>query len=102
MKKLILSAVIVAFTGLATVSASEIKNEMKLVTVQDSSSKIPVPLKDLPDPVKATLTSEAFKDWTPIDAFWIKDATVEFYQINGKQEEKVTSIKINKEGIIVE
>jgi hypothetical protein len=102
MKKLILSAAIIAFTGLATVSASEINNDTKLVTVQDSSTKTPVALADLPDPVKATLASDTYKAWTPVDAFWIKDATGEFYQVNVKQEEKLASIKINKEGTPIE
>ncbi len=103
MKKLILSAAFLAFAGIASVKANEIKILSPEIAVQDSTVKTPVKLEELPDSVKATLASDAYKDWTPTAAFWVKEeGGVEYYQINVKKEEEVGSVKIKKDGTPVE
>lgn len=102
MKKLILSATL-AFAGFAAVQASELKsvknNKIEIVSVQDSVVKTPVKLEELPDPVKKALQSDAYKAWTPITAFHVKEsATKEYYLIDVKKEQEVGSVKIDKDG----
>ena len=57
MKKIILSAAFLAFAGISAVNASEVKNPVAITVKQDSVTKAPVELKDLPEAVKTTLQS---------------------------------------------
>ncbi|MFA6944606.1 MAG: hypothetical protein WC220_01780 [Pedobacter sp.] len=101
MKKLILSAAVIACTGFTALQAKTTENiSAALYTVQDSVTKTPVELKDLPDPVKATLASDAYKEWTPIAAFHVKDSTkgTEYYHIDIKKADKTRFIRLDKEG----
>ncbi|MFA4870358.1 MAG: hypothetical protein WC623_19335 [Pedobacter sp.] len=103
MKKIILSAAILAFAGLTTVKASEIKTPIVISTLQDSVTKTPVELKDLPDPVKATLSSEKYKEWIPTAAFLVTNADKsEHYQVDVKKQEETASLKIGKDGVVIE
>ncbi|MFP5079849.1 hypothetical protein [Pedobacter sp. JCM 36344] len=104
MKKIILSAAFLALAGFTTVSANEIKNYSHTVAVrQDSTTKTPVELKDLPDSVKATLASEPVKLWTPVAAFLITNADkTSYYLINVKKEAEEGSLKIDKDGKIIQ
>lgn len=102
MKKIILSAAFLALAGLTTVSANEIKNPI-LTTVQDSTTKVPVELKNLPDSVQKTLQSEPVKAWTPVDAFLVTNPDKSsYYLINVKKEQEVGSLKIDKDGKIIQ
>ena len=103
MKKFILSAAFLAVAGLTTVKANEIKNPVIVAVQQDSTTKTPVEIKDLPDSVKATLASEPIKAWTPTAAFLITNADkTSYYQVDVKKEEEVRSLKIGKDGKIIE
>ena len=102
MKKIILSAAFLAFAGLATVNANENKTN-HIVAVQDSTTKTPVELKDLPDAVKATLASEPVKEWTPVDAFLITNPDkTSHYVVNVKKGEESGALKIDKDGKIIQ
>ncbi len=102
MKKIILSAAFLALAGLTTVNANEIKNPI-LTTVQDSTTKVPVELKNLPDSVQKTLQSEPVKSWTPVDAFLVTNPDKSsYYLINVKKEQEVGSLKIDKDGKIIQ
>lgn len=104
MKKLILSAAFLAFAGIASVQAGEIQKTTEVVvvldsTVLDSTKTTPVKLEELPEPVKATLASDSYKDWTPTEAFWVQEeGGKEYYKVNVKKEEEAGSVKINKDG----
>ncbi|MBK0383885.1 hypothetical protein I5M32_13030 [Pedobacter sp. SD-b] len=99
MKKIILSAALLAFVGLATVQAGELKQSSAIVNTVDSTKSTPVKLEDLPAPVKATLASDAYKDWTPTEAFMVvEEGGKSYYQVNVKKEEKTGSVKINADG----
>ncbi|MFC5283328.1 hypothetical protein [Pedobacter alpinus] len=102
MKKYILSAAIVALTSVAFVNANELnsnKINTAIVTVQDSTTSTPVKLEELPEPVKTTLLSDAYKAWTPTEAFWVKEeGGKEYYQINVTKEEEKASLKIKADG----
>jgi hypothetical protein len=103
MKKFILSAAFLALAGLTTVKASEIKNPVQVVAFQDSTTKTPVELKDLPEAVQKTLQSEPVKAWTPTAAFLVTNADkTSYYLINVKKEAETGSLKIDKDGKIVQ
>ncbi|WP_448633745.1 hypothetical protein [Pedobacter panaciterrae] len=57
MKKIILSAAFLAVAGLTTVKASDIKNSVEVAVRQDSTTKTPVELKDLPELGSKNFTS---------------------------------------------
>ena len=102
MRKIILSAAFLVMAGFTTVNASEVKTPV-IVAVQDSTTQVPVELKDLPEPVQKTLQSEPVKAWTPTAAFLVTNADkTSFYLINVKKEEETGSIKVDKDGKIVE
>lgn len=99
MRKLLLSAAIVALAGATTLQAEPLTRQNTEVTTQDSVTRTPVKLEDLPDPVKSALQSEPLKSWTPTAAYLVKTAEgAEYYQINLKREEEEGSVKIDKDG----
>ncbi|MEJ2882038.1 hypothetical protein [Pedobacter sp. GR22-6] len=103
MKKIILSAAFLAVAGLTTVKASDIKTPIIVAVQQDSTTKTPVELKDLPEPVQKTLQSEPVKAWTPTEAFLVTNADkTSYYLINVKKEQETGSLKVDKDGKIVE
>ena len=103
MKKIILSAAFLAVAGLTSLKASEIKNPINIAVYQDSTTKVPVELKDLPEPVKAVLKSEEAKELTPVAAFLVTNADkTQYYQIDVKKGEETGSIKIDKAGKVVQ
>ncbi len=99
MKKFILAATF-AIAGLTAAQASEVKDlkTTAIVAVQDSVTKTPVKLEELPDAVKTTLASESYKVWTPTEAWLVKDGSAEYYLINVKKEQETGSIKLDKDG----
>ncbi|RZM24409.1 MAG: hypothetical protein EOO88_22915 [Pedobacter sp.] len=102
MKKIILSAAFLALAGLTTVKANDILTPVT-VAVQDSTTKTPVELKDLPEPVVKTLQSDPVKEWVPTSAFLVTNPDkTSHYVINVKKEEETKSLKIDKDGNIIE
>jgi len=103
MKKIILSAAFLAVAGLTTVKASDIKNPIIVAVQQDSTTQVPVELKDLPEAVQKTLQSDPVKAWTPTAAFLVTNADkTSHYLINVKKEEETGSLKIDKDGKVIE
>ncbi|WP_448103934.1 hypothetical protein [Pedobacter panaciterrae] len=103
MKKIILSAAFLALAGLTTVKASDIKNPVRVAVQQDSVTKAPVELKDLPEPVQKTLQSEPVKSWTPTAAFLVTNPDKStYYQVDVKKETETGSLKIDKDGKIIQ
>jgi hypothetical protein len=103
MKKIILSAAFLAFAGLTTVKANEVKAPV-IAIQQDSTTKTPVKIEALPDAVKTTLKSDKYKTWTPTIAFLVVDAKkAEWYQVDVKNAAgQATSLKIGKDGVVAE
>ncbi|MCZ4242888.1 hypothetical protein [Pedobacter punctiformis] len=99
MKKFILSAAL-AVAGFTAVQASEVKDlkTNAIVAVQDSVTKTPVKLEELPEPVTTALKSDTYKGWTATEAWLAKEGTKEYYIINVKKEAETGSIKIDKDG----
>ncbi|MES2650801.1 MAG: hypothetical protein V4663_03630 [Bacteroidota bacterium] len=102
MKKLILSAAFFAFAGFTAANASEVKNKIEIVTIQDTLVKTPIKLEELPDAIKATLKTDPYKAWTPTAAFSVKDGNKSYFQVDVKKEEEAGSLKFDKDGKPVE
>ncbi len=102
MKKLILSAAFFAFAGLTAANASIAKNNIEIVSVQDTLVKTPIKLEELPEAIKTTLKSEPYNLWTPTAAFSVKDGDKSYYQVDVKKEDEVASLKFNADGKPVE
>ncbi|MBB5623919.1 hypothetical protein HDE69_005008 [Pedobacter cryoconitis] len=80
-----------------TVAADSAINTVK----QDSSAKVPVKVEALPDPVKATLKADAYKEWTPTTAFLITNADKStYYQVDVKKDDKVAFLKVGADGVV--
>jgi len=103
MKKIILSAAFLAFAGISAANATEVKAPVAITVKQDSTTKTPVELKDLPEAVKTTLQSDPVKAWTPTAAFLVTNADkTQYYQIDVKKEAETASIKIGADGKVIQ
>ncbi|WP_276088609.1 hypothetical protein [Pedobacter sp. JY14-1] len=103
MKKIILSAAILAVAGITSVKASDIKTPVVITAQQDSTTKTPVELKDLPEAVQKTLQSDPVKAWTPTEAFLVTNADkTSYYLVNVKKEQETGSLKIDKDGKVIQ
>ncbi|WP_442590611.1 hypothetical protein ACSBL2_05215 [Pedobacter sp. AW31-3R] len=109
MKNLILTATVLAFAGISTVKASAVTNpvaptiQYQISVKQDSTTKVPVKLEELPAPVTTTLKADAYKEWAPTTAFLVTNADkTQYYHIDVKKGTEVAFIKINKDGVVVQ
>ena len=105
MKKLILSAVaVMALAATTSVKANTLSEPLTLtIASQDSLTKTPIKLEELPDSVKITLKSDQVKEWIPSDAYLVKNAAgAEYYQINVKKGEEKAFLRIGKDGKIIQ
>lgn len=103
MKNFILSAAILAFAGISTVKANEIKTPAAIIIQQDSTAKVGVKLEDLPEAVKTTLKADAYKEWTPTNAFLITEGTkTPYYQVDVKKGTEGAFLKIGKDGVVIQ
>lgn len=85
---------LVAAVFTTTVYASV--NTNTVVVAQDS--KTPVKQEELPDAVKAALAGDEYKDKTFSEAFLVKTAAGEHYEIKLKSGADETTVKLDKEG----
>lgn len=103
MKKIILSAAFLAFAGIASVQANEIKTPVMMTVAQDSTTKTPVKIEELPAAVQATLKTDKFKEWLPQTAFLVTAADkTTWYQVDVKKGEETGSLKVGADGVVVE
>ncbi len=104
MKKVILSAAFVAIAGFTAVSAKSIENTTNSIyaVVQDSTQSKEVKLEELPAPVKATLGAEAYKDWTPASATWVKAKEGEHFAITLTKGQEKAVLKIDPTGKVIQ
>ncbi|ALL06595.1 hypothetical protein AQ505_14480 [Pedobacter sp. PACM 27299] len=99
MRKIILSAAFLAFAGMTAANATEVKEPLAITVKQDSTTKVPVELADLPEPVKATLQTEPVKQWTPTAAFLVTNADKSsYYHIDIKKGDETAAVKLDKDG----
>ncbi len=102
MKKMILSAAFLAFAGMTTVKASEVKTPV-ITIQQDSTTKVPVKVEELPEAVKTTLKTDTYKEFTPSAAHLVTAANKsEWYLVELTKEGQTGSLKIGKDGVVIE
>lgn len=82
-------------------NSAELNMSEYIVSIIDDNTKTPVKIDELPEGVKKTLATDAYKGWTASEAFLVKGKT-EYYEITVKKEAEVKTVKLNKEGIVVE
>lgn len=102
MKKIILSAAVLAIAGLTTVKANNVIKNPVAMTMQQDTAKTAVKLEELPDAVKTTLKDDAFKEWVPSAASKVKTDNAEYYEITVKKGEETKFVKIGADGKIIQ
>ena len=107
MKRIILSAAVLAVAGLATVKANTLTHNANVQTVAivaqtDTAQKTPIKLDALPDPIKTVLSTDVFKTWVPSDAYDVKSGTTEYYEVNVKKGTETKALKFDKSGKIIQ
>ncbi len=103
MKKVILSAAFLAIAGFTAANAKSIEiTSPAHAVVQDSTQSKEVKLEELPAPVKATLSAEAYKDWTPASAKLVKAKDSEYYAITVKKGQEQGVLKIDAAGKVIQ
>jgi hypothetical protein len=103
MKKIIFLAAIIAFTGLTSVKASDMKSTIVAIQ-QDSTTKTQIRVDALPEPVKTTLKSDKYKDLIATTAYLVTAADkTQWYLVDvSNKEGRFASLKIGKDGVVVE
>lgn len=85
----------------ASANSAELNMSQMIVSVFDDNTKTAVKVDELPEAVKKTLASDAYKGWTASEAYLVKGEK-EYYEIILKKEAEVKTVKLNKDGIVVE
>lgn len=100
MKKIVLSALFVAFAATATI-AQPVKATVEIVALQEE--KTPVKLEELPDAIKKTLSGDEYKDWLPSEAFVVTpEEGAKYYEVTLKKAEEVKVVKLDEAGKVIE
>jgi hypothetical protein len=68
--------------------------------VAEQDSKTKVEAANLPEGVKKTLASDKYKDWS-VDSAWLVKGAKEYYELQMKKGEEVTSLKLDKDGNLI-
>ena len=99
MKKMIVSAfMLVALAATHTMRAQDVKTAPPASVssaAQDNKTKIDP--ASLPGAVKTTLQGDAYKDWTPSNA-WAVNTTPASYVVELKKDDKTTTLNISEDG----
>ncbi len=102
MKKIMLSAAILAFAGMATVNAGTVNSKISVATVMQFQDRTPVKAEDLPDAVKEALAGEEYSEWTVKEAFSVRPAEgVPFFEISLQKGDENRVVNLNEAGEVV-
>lgn len=105
MKKLMLSAAVLAFAGFTAtnVNAETTNFPAASEVVMGVQDKTPVKPEDLPDAVKAALAGEEYAEWSVKEAFSVAPADgVPFYEISLQKDQETKVVNLNEAGEVVE
>ncbi len=105
MKKIIVSAAVLAVAGFATVKANNLNTNIHpvAVTIQAATfHNTPIKLEALPEPVKAVLQTDVFKTWVPSAAFSVTSGTTQYYEVDVKKDTETKALKFDKDGKIIQ
>jgi len=99
MKKIMLSAAVLAFAGMATVNAETIKSPINTEIAINVQDKTPVKAGDLPDAVKQALAGDDYSGWTVKEAFSVQTAGgVPSYEISLEKDGENKTVNLNEAG----
>ena len=100
MKKIMLSALFVAFAVSATIAQPVNEVSIEVVAQQE---KTPIKLEELPDAVKTTLSGEAYTGWIPSEAFVVTpEEGSKYFEVTLKNEEEVKVVNLSEDGKVIE
>ena len=103
MKKIMLSAAILAFAGMATVNAGTVNSKVSIATVMQFQDRTPVKAADLPDAVKEALAGEEYSEWSIKEAFAVAPAEgVPFFEISLQKGDENRVVNLNEAGEVVD
>lgn len=98
MMKKLFSLLALSLITLGSVNASTVDGNQETVVAQDD--KVKIKNEELPETVKTTLKGEAYKDWTVNAAYHIKSS--DQYELELKKDVETKTIKLDKEGKVIE
>lgn len=99
MKKVLVAAIAIAFTGISF-AQDEVAVKTAVEVKEGAEKKVEVKLEELPAAVKETLASDNFKEMKAEKAFLVEGDAKYYEIILAKGEERVV-VKINEEGKIL-
>ena len=86
-----------AMTTVTHAKVVKTANESAATTITQDDSKAKIDPATLPDPVKATLAGDTYKDWQ-INGAWIVKADPLYYTVELKKDGKTTTVNIDATG----
>ncbi|WP_041880465.1 hypothetical protein [Pedobacter lusitanus] len=90
-----------AYTVALDSNTNTLKQDSAANVKKQDEGKVPVKLEELPEPVKATLKADAYKEWTATAAFLITNADKStYYQVDVKKDDKVAFLKVGADGVV--
>jgi len=95
MKVTIVSALLLVAIATTPAKSQDVPKSNHAVPAADEKTKIEVAA--LPEAVKKTLATDAYKDWQPTAA-WSVNTTPPHYEIEVKMGDKTNTLKIDAEG----
>ena len=98
MKKIMLSAAVLAFAGMTTVNAETIKTPVASAIVMNLQDKTPIDAQDLPDAVKTALAGDDYSEWTVKEAYSIQAGGVSTYEISLQKGDESRVVNLNEAG----
>ena len=96
MKKMIVSVFMLG-TLAATTYAKDVKNTTATTVAATDDNKTKIDPATLPDAAKATLASDAYKDWKVTTA-WVIKADPVYYTVELQKDGKTNSMDFDKDG----
>lgn len=93
-----LSAAVLAFAGMATVSAETVKTPVASAIVMNIQDKTPVKAEDLPDAIKTALAGDDYAGWTVKEAFAVQTGGALTYEISLQKGDENRVISLNEAG----
>ncbi len=104
MKKLMILAVMFGVVSVASVQAStQVTNSQTPGYYLTSQEKVEIKAEDLPEAVRRTLTEDSYKDWTVSKAYSVTDDKgTHYYEVALVKGEETATVKLDKEGKVLE
>jgi len=103
LKKIMLSAAVLAFAGMSSVNAATNSVPVSSSIVFNIQDKTPVKAGDLPDAVKTTLSGEQYAGWTIKEAFSVQPADeTPYFEVTLEKDDETQVVNLSEAGEVVE